>query len=119
MSIIKEYNGADASMKNPLAGLTGDKRYSEITNLVSRWSRRNQDQVLLYNEYADELRSELKDKQYGDISGKKFGSGTRIGIIVHPGLLSYIQAFFPNFLDNIDDLHWFKKNYPNWRIPRA
>lgn len=116
--MIEEYKGQPVPIKNPIGSATGAARYRQIQDLVSRWAKRNQDQVLLYNEYAQELRDNLKDKEYGDISGKKFGTGTRIGVIIHPHLMNYIQAFYSDFMDTSEDVAWFKKTYPNWRIPQ-
>lgn len=119
--MIEKYKGgADlTNLKKPVRSLTGDAKWKDIVDLVNRWGRRNPEGMKMTMDYARELREDIKDKKYGFVDGpRKTGSGgTRVGLVIHPELINYIQAFYPDFLDSNEDVANFKKYIPNLRIP--
>lgn len=111
-------------LKRPLRHLEGEAKWKDIEDIVKRWERRKPQEAASIRAYAKSTREGLKDVKYGMMGGRKEtravgGGGTRIGVVIHPELLSYIQAFHPTFLDTKEDLHEFKKRFPAFRIPEA
>lgn len=107
------------NLKKPIRHLTGEAKWKDIEDLVRRWARRNPREFMATKEYVNEIKEGLKDKKFGMMGGAKngIGGGTRIGIAIHPQLMTFIQAFYPDFMDSNSDLAEFKKRFPAFRIP--
>lgn len=109
--------------KKPVKHLKGEAKWKDIEDLINRWARRNPRGAREIEQYVKEKKSELVDKKHGLMSGTSKGDvnvpATRIGVAIHPELMNYIQAFYPDFMDSKDDLHEFKKRFPKFRVPEA
>jgi hypothetical protein len=109
--------------KKPIKQLTGEAKWRDIEDLINRWARRNPWAAKDLEAYVKEKRPELTDKKHGLLSGMSKGDinapATRIGVAIHPELMNYIQAFYPEFMDDKKDLYEFKKRFPKFRITEA
>lgn len=103
-------------LKKPIKHLTGDAKWRDIADLIARWGRRNPDAMQLTIDYAKDLQEGLKDKQHGQMGGGNT-AGTRIGVVIHPELMNYIQAFYPDFLDSNEDVAEVKRRFPKFKVP--
>lgn len=114
-------------LKMQRSQLTGDAKWKDIEDLINRWARRNPDKARYLQAYILDVRSGLYDKKFGrsKIDVKKSNhkitdsEGQRIGVVIDPELMNYIQAFYPDFMDSKDDLHEFKKRFPKFKISEA
>jgi len=110
-------------LKHSYSHKVGEARKKDIADLVKRWVRRNPEAATENMRYNKQARQELMDKQFGLMGGhsdsKAVGSnsGTRLTASVHPELISYIQAFYPDFLDTKEELIWFRKTFKGFSIP--
>lgn len=114
--------GNDNLQKMRFSTLTGDEKWKDIEDLMNRWARRNPKGAYEMEMYIKEMRASLTDKKYGVMGGKadkETGITNRIGVAIHPELMSYIHAFYPTFMDSKDDLHEFKKRFPKFRIAES
>lgn len=103
--------GDTGFLKAPRPQKKGDAKWRDIEDLINRWAKRNPQAALLNEQWIKEAREGLKDKKYaaGDIG--------RWGVSIHPELMNYIQAFYPDFMDTKKDLHEFMKRFKKFRIP--
>lgn len=101
-------------LKMPRRTLKGEAKWNDIEDLINRWARRNPQGALDTERYIKEVQSGLKDKKHGKSSSEGMG---RIGIAIHPELMQYIQAFYPDFMDSKEDLHEFMKRFKKFRVP--
>jgi hypothetical protein len=104
-------------LKKRVSNLTGEAKWKDIGDLVKRWAKRNPEAYNLTAAYVQEVRSGLKDKKHGVMGGSSLSGGTRIGIAIHPELMIYIQAFYPDFMDKNSDVTEFKKRFPVFKVP--
>ncbi len=98
----------------------GEEKWKDIEDLINRWAKRNPKGAYLNEQWVKEAQSDLIDKKHGLMGGKIDDAnlpGTRIGVCIHPELMNYIQAFYPDFMDSKFDLHEFKKRFPKFRVP--
>lgn len=101
---------------------TGEAKWKDIEDLINRWARRNPQAAYQTERYVKAVQEGLKDKKHGLMGGKADEANnpaTRIGVAIHPELMNYIQAFYPNFMDTKEDLHEFKKRFTKFRIPEV
>lgn len=96
--------------------LTGDAKWKDIEDLINRWARRNPQAALDLERYVKEVGAGLFDKKHGSNKNSVLG---RIGVAIHPELLQYIKAFYPDFMDTKSDLHEFMKRFKKFRVPEA
>lgn len=94
----------------------GEAKWADIQDLINRWAKRNPKAAIETERYVRSLHAELADKKHGTSKDEKTGIVNRVGICIHPELMNYIQAFYPNFMDTKEDLHEFKKRFPKFRI---
>jgi len=110
-------------LKMPRRQLTGEAKWRDIEDLINRWARRNPQGAIQTEQYIKQVQAGLLDKKHGLMGGKSKGDvnipGTRIGVAIHPGLMNYIQAFYPDFMDTKADLHEFKKRFPKFRVSES
>lgn len=98
----------------------GEEKWRDIEDLINRWAKRNPQGAYLNEQWVKEAHEGLLDKKHGLMGGKIDDanlSGTRIGVCIHPELMNYIQAFYPDFMDSKEDLHEFKKRFKKFRVP--
>lgn len=107
-------NKDDAFLKMQRRTLKGEAKWKDIEDLINRWARRNPKTALEMEQYVKEAQAGLKDKKHGRSSSEGMG---RIGIAIHPELMQYIQAFYPDFMDTKADLHEFMKRFKKFRVP--
>lgn len=123
MGIIELPNGPiDPNvLKAKTSQLTGEQRWKDIEDLVMRWTRKNPVEAGWTKAYIKDVQAGLKDKKFGLVGGTDHDDtnqpNTRIGIAIHPSLMNYIQAFYPEFLDTNEDLQEMKKRFPQFRVP--
>lgn len=105
------------NLKKPIRHLTGEAKWKDIEDLVRRWAKRNPEAYKLTVAYAKDAKEQLVDKKHGMLGGANRNGGTRIGIVIHPELMNYIQAFYPKFMDENSDVTEFKKRFPVFKVP--
>lgn len=111
------------NLKKPIKAHTGEAKWKDINDLIRRWSIRNPVAFALNMDYVKDIKGGLKDKKFGQTGGAGntgavgSSSGTRIGLAIHPELINYIQAFYPDFLDKNEDVHEFGRRFKNFCIP--
>lgn len=93
---------------------TGTDKWKDIEDLINRWARRNPQGAIDNERWVKEAHADLKDKKHGQSGSEAMG---RIGVSIHPELMSYIQAFYPDFMDSKEDLHEFMKRFKKFRVP--
>lgn len=111
---------ADGALMMRRSNKTGDAKWADIEDLINRWARRDPRGAVWLESAIKSTQEGLFDKRHGLLMGKSKGevnyTSTRIGIMLHPDLLAYITAFYPDFLSTKDDLREFKKRFPKFRI---
>lgn len=110
-----ELSGSDNSdfLKMHRRSLTGEAKWKDIEDLINRWARRNPRGAWENDQWLKQAKVNLKDKKY---ASKDLG---RWGVSIHPELLQYIEAFYPNFLSTKDELHEFMKRFKKFRVPEV
>lgn len=98
-------------LKMRKSSLTGEAKWKDIEDLINRWARRNPQGALDNERWVKQAQADLADKKHG-----KTSMG-RIGISIHPELMNYIQAFYPDFMDTKEDMHEFMKRFKKFRVP--
>lgn len=116
MTIELTNNSGDNYLKMKPRTYTGDAKWKDIEDLINRWARRNPRGAWELESYIKELQAGLSDKKFGASSSGDSAMG-RIGLAIHPEMMQYIQAFYPNFLDTKDEMHEFMNKFPKFRIP--
>lgn len=101
-------------LKMPFSNLTGDAKWKDIEDLINRWARRNPQGAIDNERWVKEAQAELTDKKFGKSGAEAMG---RVGISIHPELMSYIQAFYPKFMETKADLHEFMRRFPKFKVP--
>lgn len=96
--------------------LTGADKWRDIEDLINRWAKRNPRGALELEQWIKETRGGLHDKKFGRMKNSALANG-RLGVMIHPELLAYIQAFYPSFLETKDELHEFQRRFPKFQIP--
>lgn len=123
MQIELSTTGNTNFLKARRRNLTGEEKWIDIEDLINRWARRNPRGAHELEWYVKGIQEGLVDKKHGLMMGKSKGDvnvpSTRIGIALHPELMEYIQAFYPDFLQTKEDLRQFKKHFPKFRIPES
>lgn len=109
-------------LKIPRRQLKGSAKWADIEDLINRWAKRFPREAYELEKYVKDISGGLYDKKHGLQGGqnnKENLTNMRIGVAIHPHLMQYIQAFYPDFMDSKEDLHEFKKRFPKFRIPEA
>ena len=106
--------GSSDFLKMPRRTLKGEEKWADIEDLINRWAKRNPTGAVDNERWVKEAQSDLKDKKHGRSGAESMG---RIGISIHPELMQYIQAFYPDFMESKDDLHEFMKRFKKFRVP--
>lgn len=104
------------NLKKPIRHLTGEAKWKDIEDLVRRWGIRNPEAMKMSVDYANDMKSSLIDKKHGRLGGNGISNSTRIGVIIHPELMLYIQAFYPDFMDKNSDVTEFKRRFPAFKV---
>lgn len=97
-------------------------KWKDIEDLVQRWARRNPEEFRYNLAYIRALREDMKDPKYGELAsvtedGKIVrNGGLRHGLSIPPGLMNYIQTFYPEFMKHKRDLREFGRRFPIFRI---
>lgn len=101
-------------LKMPRRTLKGDAKWEDIEDLINRWAKRNPQAALETEAYLKETQAGLLDKKHGKSTANAMG---RMGVVIHPELMQYIQAFYPQFMDTKAEMHEFMKRFPKFRVP--
>lgn len=99
---------------------TGAAKWVDIEDLINRWARRNPEGARLNEQWLIEARQGLSDSKYARMGGgehKESGITNRFGLSLHPELLQYIEAFYPDVMDTKESMHEFMKRFPKFRVP--
>lgn len=102
--------------------LKGEAKWKDIEDLINRWAKRNPAGAYANEKWIKEARETLIDKKFGKMGGKEdktTGITNKFGVSIHPELIQYIQAFYPDFMDSKKDLHEFMKRFPKFRVPET
>lgn len=106
--------GDTGFLKAQRRNLKGEAKWKDIEDLINRWAKRNPQGARDNEQWVKEAQAGLADKKHGTVKGM---AGGRIGISIHPELMNYIQAFYPDFMDTKEDMHEFMKRFSKFRIP--
>lgn len=98
-------------LKMQRSTLTGAAKWRDIEDLINRWAKRNPRGAWENDQWLKEAQASIKDKKF---ASKELG---RWGVSIHPELMQYIQAFYPDFLETKDELHEFMKRFKKFRVP--
>lgn len=107
--------GDSGFLKMPRRTLTGEAKWKDIEDLINRWARRNPRGAWDNEQWLKAAKSDLHDAKYGKLKNEALAGG-RFGVSLHPELLQYIQAFYPDFLQTKDELHEFMRKFPKFRV---
>lgn len=88
-------------------------RWDDIADLIDRWKRKNPEGFKLNMAYVAEIKEELKDPKFA----KMDTDGLRMGLSIHPELLSFIEHFHPEFMKSNTDVKEFGRRFTNFQIP--
>lgn len=108
--------GDSGFLKAQRSNLTGSAKWADIEDLINRWARRHPQAALDNEVWVKEAHDSLDDKKHGKLINEGMAGG-RLGVSIHPELMNYIQAFYPDFMDTKDDLHEFMRRFPKFRVP--
>lgn len=101
-------------LKMHRSSLAGEAKWRDIEDLINRWAKRNPQGAIDNERWIKEAQADLKDKKHGKSKVEAMG---RLGVSIHPELMNYIQAFYPDFMDSKEDLHEFMKRFKKFRVP--
>lgn len=101
-------------LKMPRSQLTGAAKWKDIEDLINRWARRNPRGAMDNEKWVKEAHADLKDKKFGKSDSEGMG---RIGLSIHPELMQYIEAFYPDFMSTKEEMREFMKRFPKFRVP--
>lgn len=107
-------------MKRQRRDLKGMAKWKDIGDLINRWAKRQPQR-------AYQLEQDLKFAQLeAKVTGGKWEKTLRkdgayhgdmkVGILIDPELMNYIQVFYPEFLDTKEELQEFKRYFPKFCI---
>lgn len=95
-------------------------KWDDIEDLVARWVARNREETEYTFKYIAAVKQGLIDSTYGSQVKQKGGalqtSGARHGLAIPPGLMLYVQKFYPDFMDTKEDMREFHRKFPAFRI---
>lgn len=104
------------TLKKPVKHLKGEAKWKDIEDLINRWAKRNPRGAAENMRWVQEAKADLTDKKFATSNAEAIG---RFGVSIHPELMNYIQAFYPEFMDSKDDLHEFMKRFKQFRVPEV
>lgn len=107
--------GDSSFLKMPRSIKTGEAKWKDIEDLINRWAKRNPQAAIDLENYIKETKAGMADKNMG----KTKGALGRMGLAIHPQLMQYIQAFYPDFMDTKEDMHEFMRRFKKFTIPEA
>lgn len=107
--------GDSGFLKAQRRNLTGAAKWADIEDLINRWARRNPRGAWDNERWLKEAREDMVDKKHGTLKNEGMAGG-RFGVSIHPELMSYIQAFYPEFLQTKDELHEFMRRFPKFKV---
>ncbi len=101
-------------LKMKKSNLKGDAKWKDIEDLINRWARRNPQAALDNERWVKDAHADLRDKKFGKSSAEAMG---RIGLSLHPELLQYIEAFYPDLFNTKEGLHEFMRRFKKFTVP--
>lgn len=103
-------------LKMKKSALKGEAKWKDIEDLINRWAKRNPQGAIENEKWVKEANAGLFDKKFGKSNAEAMG---RIGISIHPELLQYIEAFYPDLFNTKDGMHEFMKRFKKFTVPES
>lgn len=116
MNIELSETGNSDFLKMKRSSLTGSAKWKDIEDLINRWARRNPKGALENEQWVKEAQASLTDKKFGRSGAEAMG---RVGVSIHPELLQFIEAFYPDLFNSKDNLNEFMRRFPKFRVPEG
>lgn len=85
--------------------LQGD-RWENIAHVIRWWSKK-------FPQNSRQLKDDVS-RARADAGNSVPGRATRLGLLIDPRLMFYIQRFYPDFLDTKEDMRTFGRKFPQF-----
>ena len=95
-----------------------NERWEDIADLIDRWKRKNPEGYKHNMEFVAHVKAELKDDEHAEWKMNKAGTGMRLGLMIDPGLMGYIEHFHPEFMKSNKDVKEFGRRFPKFQVPQ-
>jgi hypothetical protein len=95
-----------------------NERWEDIADLIDRWKRKNPEGYKQNMDYVAAVKEELKDDKHAEWKADDKGTGMRLGLMIHPELMTFIEHFHPEFMKSNKDVKEFGRRFNNFQIPQ-
>lgn len=118
---ISKTNNTDF-LKVPKRHLTGAAKWRDIEDLINRWAKRNPAGARQQEMWLRATKETLYDKKNAKMEtsfGGRYGrrsAETKYSTLIHPQLLEYLEAFYPDLFKTKESLHQFMTRFPKFKI---
>lgn len=90
-----------------------DSDWNEVGDLIDRWSKRFPAELKDNLDWVKDKRDGLDDKEFGE---SKEGS-LRVGLLLHPTLIHYLEQFYPDVFSSNSNVKEFANKFKKFAIP--
>lgn len=108
--------GDSGVLKMQRSSLKGEAKWKDVEDLINRWAKRNPRGAIENEKWVKESNAGLNDKKFAKSSSEAMG---RLGVSIHPELLQYIEAFYPDLFSTKDGLHEFMRRFKKFTVPES
>lgn len=96
--------------------LTGSAKWADIGDLINRWARRRPQRAYELELALRETRAGLTDKKFATMNNEAMAGGRHM-LTLDPELINFIEAFYPKFFEDKENIHGFIKRFPKFAVP--
>lgn len=86
--------------------------WADVGDLIDRWSKRFpqelSDNMAWVKTAKEELTNELGESESGSL---------RLGLLLHPSLINYLEHFYPKIFGSNDNVKSFAEKFSKFSIP--
>lgn len=90
-----------------------DTDWNEVSDLIDRWGKRCPEEMQENLAWVKNARDGLDDKEFGTGST----GSLRMGLILHPNLVAYIEEFYPHIFSDNRNIKEFANKFKKFAIP--
>lgn len=90
-----------------------DSDWRDVGDLIDRWSKRCPEDLKSNLVWVKDARDGLDDKEFAN---SQEGS-LRMGLILHPNLIKYLEEFYPDIFSENKNVKKFAEKFTKFAIP--
>jgi len=89
-----------------------NEEWADVGDLIDRWSKRFTEELSDNMKWVEEAKKDLKNEL-----GESESKNLRLGLLMHPSLMNYLEHFYPKLFASNENVKTFAEKFSKFSIP--